>query len=155
AHEIPNMSLALAAIRALLEQDEQITLKLSDTEEAGAAQGSGRGQAQSAVGAGGSLSEIMVEPIGTGTSDRLSVVVYERGFVYLNKVKKKIDIIRWDQIAQVNRRTYRNATRVEYSIKVTCDDGSSFVFPHSQPRIAGIGLYVEQKAAEWALPALL
>src|SRR5205814_7128090 len=54
------------------------------------------------------------DPIGTGTSDRLSVVVYERGFLYLNKVDKKLDIIRWDQIAQVIRRAQSSYGLVEY-----------------------------------------
>jgi hypothetical protein len=97
----------------------------------------------------------MGDPIGTGTSDRLSVIVYEQGFLYLNKADKKLDIVRWDQVSQVIRRARSRYGLIEYSIEVTRNDGTVFVFPRTQPPIAGIGFYVEQKAAEWARPALL
>jgi hypothetical protein len=177
-HEIPSINLAQALIRAVLEEYEQITQKLSDTGEAevqksqetrsgespdptsGETSRSGASPDPTPSGSpdptsGGILTTIMGDPIGTATSDRLSVIVYERGFLYLNKVDQKLDIVRWDQISQVIRRSTRKKIGlVEYSIQVTCND-ETFIFPHTQPPIAGIGLYVEQKAAEWALPALL
>jgi hypothetical protein len=176
AHEIPSISLAQALIRAILEEYAQITQQLSGTREPEAQKSqetragesstptSGGTLRAGAVGAGlapaldptsgGILTTIMGDPIGTATSDRLSVIVYERGFLYLNKVDKKLDIVRWDQISQVIRRSRKKLGLVEYSIEITCNE-ETFVFPHTQPLIAGIGLYVEQKAAEWALPALL
>jgi hypothetical protein len=150
-HEIPNVNLAETIIHTLLDAAEQVTQKLPDAEDAGAQKAQ---ETSLDPTSDGILSTIMGEPLGTGTSDRLSVVVYERGFVYLNKVDKKLDIIRWDQIEQVIRRTHNNSRLVEYSIEVTRNDETIFVFPHTQLPIAGIGLYVEQKAAEWALPAL-
>jgi hypothetical protein len=156
AHEIPNVNLALAVIRKLLAEAEQITQKLPDADEAGVQKGQEtKSGASPDLMSDGILTTMMGDPIGTGTSDRLSVVVYERGFLYLNKVNKKLDIVRWDQITQVIRRTHNSSRLVEYSVEVTRDDETTFVFPHTQPLIAGIGLYVEQKAAEWALPALL
>lgn len=161
AHEIPNVNLAQAVIRALLEPSEQITEKLLDAGKPVTQKGQHQQRIQQNQGTASdptsdrALTSIMGDPIGTGTSDRLSVVVYERGFLYLNKVDKKLNIIRWDQIGSVVRRTHNNRGLIKYSIVVTCNNAPAFVFPHTQPPIAGIGLYVEQKAAEWALPALL
>jgi hypothetical protein len=162
AHEIPSVNLAQALIHTILEQAEQATQELSDAGQGKPrAQKGQRGQRtqksqeqDSGTPTDGALTNIMGDPIGTATSDRLSIVVYERGFLYLNKIDKKLDITRWDQVAQVIRHTHNSDGLVEYSIEVTCNDGARFIFPRTQPRIAGIGLYVEQKAAEWALPAL-
>ena len=159
AHEIPSVNLAQALIHAILDQSEQATQLLGDAGK-GKAKGQRGQRTQKSLEQDSSpqtdraLTNIMGDPIGTATSDRLSIVVYERGFLYLNKIDKKLDIIRWDQVSQVIRRPHNSDGLVEYSIEVICNDKTLFVFPRTQPRIAGIGLYVEQKAAEWALPAL-
>jgi hypothetical protein len=152
AHEIPNINLAQTLIRNILKENEQITQKLSDTGELEAqkSQDASPDPTPDVI-----LTNIMGDPISAATSDRLSIVVYERGFLYLNKADKKLDIVRWDQISQVIRRTRKNHRLIEYSIEVTCNNEATFVFPRTQPLIAWIGLYVEQKAAEWALPALV
>ena len=167
AHEIPGVNLAQALIRTVLDQSEQVTQELQDMGKPELQKGKRGQQAQKSQeqeawpeaspdpASDGPLTNIMGDPLSSATSDKRSVVIYERGFLYLNKANKKLDIVRWDQISQVIRRTRKNYGLVEYSIDVTRNDETTFVFPRSQPLIAGIGLYVEQKAAEWALPALL
>jgi hypothetical protein len=166
AHEIPRINLAQALIRDILKASEEDTQELPDLDKPEEQRGRGTQKDQVArslaVGtpvlaptSDGVLTTIMGDPIETATSDKLSVIVYEQGFLYLNKANKKLDITRWDQISQVIRRTHNNNGLIEYTIKVTRNDETTFVFPHTQPLIAGIGLYVEQKAAEWALPPLL
>lgn len=162
AHEIPGVNLALVLIHTILEESAQITQELRDAGKSDIQKGK-RGQRtqkkshkqETNTQTDGILTNIMGDPISTATTDRRSVIVYERGFLYLNKSDKKLDIVRWDEISQVIRRTQNNNALVDYSIEVTRNDATNFLFPHTQPLIAGIGLYVEQKAAEWALPALL
>ncbi len=98
---------------------------------------------------------VLGEPVDAGNCNERSVVVYERGFIYLDKKLRTLNVIRWSRIEKVMRKAYRSDGITEYSITVHRSDGATFLFPHDSLHIAGLGLYIEQRVAQWIAPAVI